>query len=356
MKNIEKYLFILGLISMQIFESCKKESPVTAPVQVDSQKSSLAKVSTNVLIDSSGYTVSTIVRNGPGLRGLCTASDGTIYSAATDDNKIYKISPQGTVSLIASFPPKIYPIGLKLASNGYLYSILDSSKFYRVLKMTTTGVVIAKMAIHNVKVHTPNDLAVGDDGTIYISDEGDQRIVAITPDGKSGSVLAGRAGFYQTVDGKGDKAGLAGLVSLKFLMDGYLVAAQQFSTYTSLRKITKDGTVTTIYSVNQEPGGDLSYINDFSASHRDKNMKVTAKENFFLLMTTFAASGNTNNYIVHLSDKNVITDITGENPYGLMDGPGNVARFATPLAMAIWGTTLYVTDNRMNALRKIAKN
>jgi hypothetical protein len=37
-----------------------------------------------------------------------------------------------------------------------------------------------------------------------------------------------------------------------------------------------------------------------------------------------------------------------------IDGPGKVARFATPLGMAIWGTTLYVIDDQINALRKIA--
>ncbi|WPU95531.1 hypothetical protein SNE25_08350 [Mucilaginibacter sabulilitoris] len=352
MKRKTCCLFICGLVFLQIFEGCKKDSLQT-PSSIDVQKTSMENHS-GALADSSGYTVSTMISNGPGLRGICTADDGTVYSAATDDNKIYKISPQGVLTLIVSFPPKIYPLGLKLAANGYLYSILDSSKFYRILKMTTTGVIVAKMAIHNVKVHTPSDLAVGDDGTIYIADAGDQRIVAITPDGKSGSVLAGRAGFHQVVDGKGDKAGLDGLVSIKFLKDGYLVASEQFSSYTGLRKITRDGNVTTIFSL---PGDAQrqSYISDFSASHRDKNMKVTAKENFFLQMTTFTA-GEIRNNIVHLSDKNVMTNITGENAEGITNGPGENARFANFFGMAIFGTTLYISCGSVDNLRKIIKN
>lgn len=343
----------MGLMCLQILEGCKKDSPQIESALVDTQKVTLGN-HLAASVDSSGYTVSAVISDGTLVRSVCTADDGTIY-LVYDDGKFYKITPQGVRSVIATFPKKIIPIGLKLAQNGYLYSLLDSAGYYRILKMTTAGVTVAKMAIHDLKVHTPNDLAVGDDGTIYISDTGDQRIVAITPDGKSGSVLAGKAGVWKTVDGKGDKAGLAALVSLKFLKDGYLVASEAYGEYTALRKITKDGNVTTIFSMTGDPKQREPFINDFSATHRDKDMKVVASENFFLQMYIFTPTGDKTN-IVHLSDKNVLSNITGENPLGIKDGPGATAQFVYMYGMAVYGNSLYVTSNGNETLRKITKN
>ncbi|MDB5096887.1 MAG: repeat containing protein [Cyanobacteria bacterium RYN_339] len=129
-------------------------------------------------------------------RRLAVAADGTVYVAEstwvqpTDPGRLLSITPDGVLHRI--------PIDVGTAHGGFLGLALGPDGELDVLWTLDTGAaslyryrpgkgtVLVADAIADASGAKP-DLARAENGTLYVSDPGRKRIVAITPDGKQGA-------------------------------------------------------------------------------------------------------------------------------------------------------------------------
>jgi sugar lactone lactonase YvrE len=98
--------------------------------------------------------------NGP--RGVAVDGQGSIIIADADNNRVRKISPDGTVSTLAGS-----------GSAGFANGAGAAAQF-----------------------NYPYGVAVDGEGSIIIADNGNQRVRKITPDGTVSTLFAGSCGFH----------------------------------------------------------------------------------------------------------------------------------------------------------------
>ncbi|MEP6703818.1 MAG: SMP-30/gluconolactonase/LRE family protein [Acidobacteriota bacterium] len=166
------------------------------------------------------------------INGITTGPDGSIYY--TEDNAIRRITARGVVSTIATVPPLAG--GPKIPGN-------DTHPNLRGLKVDTNGVV-------------------------YVADNGDARVLKISPDGKIATLVQLESPWAPT-----DVAVFGDVVYvLEFL---HTASDNRVEWMPRLRKITPDGKSTIILTVDQMPGarppkpaGSVSY-NYFSVEFLD---------------------------------------------------------------------------------------
>ena len=173
---------------------------------------------------------------------LLLSENSTIRTA------IRQITPAGVVSTLTSIPIGIgTPVGfygLATAANGDVY-ISDGAMirlFHNGVLTTYAGGArgYANGTLSTAQFNNPNGLAFDASGNLYVADE-NACIRKITPAGVV-SLLAGQPGVLGNADGKGSAATFRNLNSIVADKQGNLYAADN----TLIRRITPDGTVTTI--------------------------------------------------------------------------------------------------------------
>ncbi|NEU09664.1 hypothetical protein GZH53_15155 [Flavihumibacter sp. R14] len=151
--------------------------------------------------------------------GIAIAPDGSIYIADTFNNKIRKVNASGLTTVFAGSSPgyqdgpcteaKFYfPFGLVLDKDGSLYVADYGNNMIR--KITADGIVStvagnitpgAEDAVlgTDARFRSPTDMAIGEDGTIYISDYYNSRIRAILTTGEVTTIAGTDNGFLDGV-------------------------------------------------------------------------------------------------------------------------------------------------------------
>lgn len=148
------------------------------------------------------------------INGITTGPDGSIYY--TEDNAIRRITPRGAVSTIATVPP---------LAGGPKIPGTDTHPYLRGLKVDANGVV-------------------------YVADNGDARVLKITPDGKIATLVQLESPWAPT-----DVAVFGGVVYvLEFL---HTASDNRVEWMPRIRRITPDGNSTIILTVDQMPGARL---------------------------------------------------------------------------------------------------
>lgn len=174
----------------------------------------------------------------------------------------------------------------------------------------------------------PQGVAVGPDGTVYVSDEGNYAIRAIAPDGTVRMVAGGTLG---RADGTGSAAQFFGPKDLAMGPDGNLYVVD----FDVIRRVTLQGVVTTL-PITRADG--LNYVEIFGVA-------VDAQDH--LALTTL--------HEVQTVDANLVAhDLAGSSEAGFADGNGLTARFDLPgrLAFDAQGN-LIVADFGNSAIRKV---
>jgi sugar lactone lactonase YvrE len=106
---------------------------------------------------------------------------GNILVADTGNGRIEKFSPNGTfVTSIGQFEA---PNGIAIDHTGNIYVAEIGSK-HRVEKLAPDGTFIAEWKGPDLGFYGPRRIAVGPDDSIYVLDQGRNRIVKFSPDGQ----------------------------------------------------------------------------------------------------------------------------------------------------------------------------
>ncbi len=215
-RKVAQYLFLLS--SLFIFQSCNNplgkssgQASNSSPQNTDStstSKNSISLFAANLV--GAVNLVPPALFNGAA--GLVLDSEGNIYVADKDNNKIRKITSSGQVStfagsglagftdgagLAASFN---YPTGITIDSAGNLY-VADTLN-QAIRKITSAGVVstYAKsggvIPVLNTSLNYPIGLVFDSNRNLYVADEATFSIIKITPAGVSTVYASNNGGFY----------------------------------------------------------------------------------------------------------------------------------------------------------------
>jgi sugar lactone lactonase YvrE len=120
--------------------------------------------------------------------GIAVGQDGTLYVSDKENNNLRKITPDGMVSTWPSNVTFDDARGLAMDADGTLYAV-DGQAVVQITpdgQMTTlAGVVVGAGwtdgPAAQARFFDPYDVAIGANGTIYVADQSNNAIRAITP-------------------------------------------------------------------------------------------------------------------------------------------------------------------------------
>jgi streptogramin lyase len=190
----------------------------------------------------------------------------------------------------------------------------------------------------------PGGIAVGSDGNIYIADSSNNTIRRVSPDGTV-TTLAGVAGMPGTTDGGGAAASFGQPSGLAVGGAGVIYVADQGGC--TIRVVTYAGSVTTLAGMPAMPGS----ADGMAATARFNQPSGVAVG--FDGSIYIADSGN---YTIRkLTAEGVVMTLAGvAGMTGSADGTGAAARFGYPAAVAIdVDGDLVVADRDNHTIRKV---
>jgi sugar lactone lactonase YvrE len=190
----------------------------------------------------------------------------------------------------------------------------------------------------------PFGMVMAHDGTVYVSDAGDNnRIRTISADGRVSTLAGGEEGFS---DGVGATARFHTPSGLALDARGFLYVADTGNH--AIRRVTPDGEVSTIAG-DGLPG----YRNGPAAAARFNGPVGVAVDR---LGNVYVAD-TYNDRIRRIGIDGEITTIAGAGTPGYLDGPAAVALFDTPSGLTFGNDgTLFIADTANNAVRTIGSD
>lgn len=188
----------------------------------------------------------------------------------------------------------------------------------------------------------PFGVAVGGDGSIYLTDAGDQnRIQRIAPDGSITSIAGGVEGYG---DGAGDKALFNSPSGIAIAPNGDLIVADTGNN--RIRRVPVRGETSTVAG-----DGRAGYA-DGPANQAQFNgpigVAVDARGNIYV-------ADSYNDRIRMITPQGEVSTIAGKGTPGYADGDRNNALFDTPSGIALANdNSLIVADTGNDRLRRIS--
>ncbi|MBP1704825.1 MAG: repeat containing protein, partial [Chloroflexi bacterium] len=281
-------------------------------------------------------------------------SAGAFYISDTASHTIRKMTPDGTVTTFAGAPGASgfvdgagakarlnRPNGLALDASGALYVAEEGNDAIRRITPDGTVTTLAdKLGI------MPAAIALDAAGNVYTGGWDGHVILKITPDGTV-TPFAGKTGVEGTkgtavpIDGTGSAARFYALIDLKVDAQGVLYVVEwreedaSGDIYGALRKVTPDGTVTTLRTDWVTPGAP-------GALWIDPSGVLYATSFYDQTVMKIGPDGTAT----------VLAGMRGEANAGYRDGPGDVARFNGPVGIVRDASGLfYVVDLANSVVR-----
>lgn len=239
------------------------------------------------------------------------------------------------------------PFGIAVDSQGSVY-VADGGESNRIRRIkegkvetiagSTEGFADGKAL--SAKFNTPSGLCIGRRGLLIIADTANNRIRMIDTYGEVTTVAGtGEPGYR---DGPADEAQFDGPIGVAVDEDGIIYVADTYND--CIRKITKDGTVSTIAG-RASPGLSDGYGGD-AAFDTPCGIVVDKNGNLFV-----ADTGN--NAIRRITQQGEVTTFAGGSG-GRGDSQGTEAGFGRPTGIAITHDGfLFVTDQGRSRIRRI---
>ena len=239
--------------------------------------------------------------------GVAADAAGNIYVGDFDNHKIRRVSPFGEVSTFAGS-------GTQGSNDG-------------------TGTAASFLG--------PTGVAVDGDDNVYVADYGNHTIRKISPAGEV-TTFAG-SGSPGSADGTGTAASFDLPHGVAVDTDGNVYVAD-FGNHT-IRKITPAGEVTT-FAGSGSPG---SSDGTGTAAEFDSPRAVALDTDGNIYVADAL-----NHAIRKITPSGEVTTFAGDGMIGSDDGPGTVASFNFPSAVAVDADgNVYVTDTNNHSIRKI---
>ncbi|MES2386746.1 MAG: SMP-30/gluconolactonase/LRE family protein [Bacteroidota bacterium] len=271
------------------------------------RKITATEVSTLAGATASGYTngVGSAARfNNPA--GITTGPDGNLYVTDYGNNCIRKVTPDGSVTTFAGD-----------GSAGYADGAGTAAKF-----------------------NHPVALAFDAAGTLFVSDEKNNRIRKILPNGTVSTVAGSIAGF---ADGTSAVAMFNSPAGLAFDADGNLYVADVQNN--RVRQITTDGTVSTFAGTGT--GGNLNGSRFAATLNRPFGLVVAPNGTVYFTDTW-------NQQVRKVTRAGKVSVVAGSGNWGYTNGYGDLSSFNYPAGLAINSNgELLVADQNNNRIRKV---
>lgn len=307
---------------------------------------------------------------------------GNLYVASNFSHAIFKVTPQGTTSLLAGTvglsglgsadddgvgadARLSGPTSMTIDKAGNLYVTEGSwtqggGKPYtatagRIRKITSQGLVTTLAGSDAVtgskdglgaaaQFSAPGGIVIDDAGNLYVADTGNSTIRKITQAGQV-TTIAGVAGNASAVDAIGTAARFNQPRGMALDPAGNLFVVDTGNHV--VRKISLDGSVTTIAGKAGVAGNTdgSGFSARFNSPH---GMTIDALGNLFVSETGSVT-------IRKITPSGEVSTVAGKaGGDGGADGPGESARFRRPLAVAAdTAGNLYIADTGNHAIRKV---
>lgn len=244
------------------------------------------------------------------------------------------------------------PTGLALDSHGDLY-VADTGNHAVRRVRADAGHTVETIAGDGVageldgaaaRLRLPQGIAVAPDGTVYVADTGNHRIVRLQPAGArfDAETFAGDAGWNGFADGLGTEARFTAPAGLALVGTDLYVADRGNH---AIRKVTADGRVTTLAG----DGTDGLADGPGRAARFRFPGDLAGMPGALLVLD----SGNRVVRRVALDGEHAVTTVAGDPDGGFADGSAGDARFMPVAGMALAGEDLLVADGGNARVRRI---
>lgn len=296
------------------------------------------------------------------MKGLIFATLALLLGIGTSHSQEVVATLAGTISVSGNSNGPMAtalfsdPTGLAMDATGNVY-IADNQN-HAIRKLSTNGIVstfAGKLGIAggadgtgtNASFNNPSGIAIAPNGTLYVTDTGNNTIRSITTNAVV-TTLAGLAGQIGTTNATGSLARFSSPLGIAINPSGVIYVAD--SGNHTIRKVTSAGVVTAFAG---SPG--VWGTNDGSAGAALFNgpvgIAIDSHTNLFV--------SDSNNHTIRkiTPSGNVSTWAGAPGMDGTNDGNGNAALFCHPGELKLdRNNMLYVVDSFNHTIRRISTN
>ena len=302
-------------------------------------------------------------------RGIALDAAGNLYIADTVHARIRRVGPDGTITTVAGSVPGFggdggvpasalfaFPSRVAVAPNGDIY-VADSAN-NRVRRIGANGLVSTVAGTGTagfngesdtataIQLSFPRDVAVGPNGNVFVADTNNVRIRQVTQQGRLATIAGSGLFGFQGDDGAATRAALAGPRGVAVDVTGNIYIADTLNH--RIRKITPDGTITTLAGGNTAgfsgDGGQAT----FAQLNLPTSVAVDRFGNVY-----FADTGN---HRVRRISAGRITTIAGTGASGFSgdNGAATLARVNAPESVAVDAAgNVYIADTENHRVRRV---
>ena len=298
--------------------------------------------------------------------GVAVDSSGNVFIG--NASRVLKVTPDGTLSVFAgtgvssgtptagpaTFSVVPRPQGLAIDANDNLY-IADYTA-HRILKVTPGGTLSIIAGTGSLAAPTPGPatssalkfpagVAVDSNGNIYVADKGNNLVEKITPGGTL-SIIAGNGTRGVPTAGPALSSSLKDPFGVAVDSSGNVYIANQGNS--TIEKVTPDGTLSTVAGTGTA-GTPTAGPATSSNLNTPYDVEVDADNNLFIL-------DSNNNLIEKVTPGGTLSIIAGTGTaYAPTAGPALSSNLSYPQGLALASNgDLYVTSTSAHRVLKVA--
>ncbi|WP_225438512.1 SMP-30/gluconolactonase/LRE family protein [Candidatus Frankia nodulisporulans] len=331
-------------------------------------------------------TVSPTVRTASAYRGtalnvqglspysLYLDQDGSLLVSSLATDRIQRITPAGASSDIAGTGSGGYsgdggpatsaqldgPGSTIRDKAGNLY--IGDAKNNRIRRIDPSGVITTVAGTGTAgysgdggpataaQLNSAEKVAIGPDGSLYLSDYENHRIRKVDPAGIITTYVGTGTAGYTGAGGPATAARIDGPNDLVVASDGTLYFADLGSS--TIQRVTPNGIITTIAGTGEKGySGDGGPATAAKLNVPSVSLGTDGK--------TFYLADYNNNRVRRIDPNGIITTIAGTGTKGLSGdgGPATAAQFENPSSVVVDGEGgIFVSDNGNDRIRRIDPN